>query len=229
MPMSNNEEKQPALDPKAAQQMLDSIFSECEVRPNNVPMEALSAYAEYRSSRFRIQRVILAILIVLFLLLPLLFIPPRFSVTEQETGGTEGPVYAVQVDTRIPVRSVTAWQESGVLAVEKTGSRSYTVEPVRNGDMAVAVTLLNRQSAEIHVEVEDPGLTANVALLDDEAVPLAGLPQKKGPDAHAVLILCAAAILAAAFYYYRNRERYRLLRIRREGYRAEEQSMRRDS
>ena len=69
--MSDKMEKDPKLDALAATKLLENVFEECNVEPNTVPMEALSAYSGYRKERFFLQRLILVIAIVLFMLLPL--------------------------------------------------------------------------------------------------------------------------------------------------------------
>ena len=76
----------PKLDTQTAEKMLEEIFAECGVKPNSVPMEALSAYTVYRKERFYLQRGILIGILVLFFLLPFLFIDSRFTVDFAESG-----------------------------------------------------------------------------------------------------------------------------------------------
>lgn len=222
--MRKDELNQPGLDRQAAEQLLDSIFEECEVRPNNVPMEALSAYTEYRSERFRLQKIIAVGMMVLFLLLPVLFIRPGVTVSEQSADAGGRTRYKVEVHSLLPVYRVTAVEQSRPAAVTRSDNRTYLVDPDRNGIMKIAVTLINRQTEIKTIEVTGVP-DDNTAVLEDEEVPLAAHPSKKGPDPALILVLSAAAALIAAFFF-RNRETYRLLRIRREGYKAEDRSLR---
>ena len=153
--MASNTPDEPQLDAAAASQMLESVFEAAGVEPNDVPMEALASYTTYRKERFGLQRAIVATVLVLFLLLPLLFIAPAFSVNERELGERGLPVYSVQVDGVIPIRSVTARLGTHALPVYEEDARSFTVEPTRNGELTVEVTLANFQRATVTVDVTD--------------------------------------------------------------------------
>ncbi len=145
--------KEPVLDMQDAQRMLEHIFEQCAVEPNSVPMEALSAYTVYRKERFRLQRRILGALLVLFLLLPSLFIRPVYTVDAQDAGDRKLPVYTVKVSSLLPVHSVRAQQKNRTLPVYELDRRTYTVEPTRNGDLRISVSLINRQEEVRTLEV----------------------------------------------------------------------------
>ena len=66
--MSNSEI--PKMDAASATRILENVFDECEMKPNSVPIEALSAYSSYRKERFALQKTIIVIAMILFLLLP---------------------------------------------------------------------------------------------------------------------------------------------------------------
>ena len=88
--------------------LLEYVFETCDARPNTIPVEALSAYAVYRKERFTLQRGILTGAMVLFLLLPLLFVLPRYDVSGAEAGERRLPVYTVNVRSLIPAGKVKA-------------------------------------------------------------------------------------------------------------------------
>ena len=109
--MSEKNEKDLKLDALAATKLLENVFEECDVEPNTVPMEALSAYSGYRKERFFLQRLILVIAIVLFLMLPFLFISPDYKVSEAD-GKT---IY--QLDYRLEVMwAYIEWATDGSLS-----------------------------------------------------------------------------------------------------------------
>ena len=58
--MSDINEKDPKLDALSATRLLENVFDECDVEPNTVPMEALSAYSEVRKERVLLKRLVLA-------------------------------------------------------------------------------------------------------------------------------------------------------------------------
>ena len=138
-----------------AKNLLAEIFEECGVEPNTVPIEALESYAVYRSERFHLQRGILAAMLAVFFLLPFLFIPAKFTVRAEGTGERRLPVYSVEVRRAMPVMSVTSLLRSRSLPIYEAGAFRYTIEPVRNGTMTVNVTLINRQTMSLAVDVSD--------------------------------------------------------------------------
>ena len=73
-----------------------------------MPMEALSAYAVYRRERFFLQRGVLTAGLIVFLLLPLLFLLPEFDVHSVDRGERGLPVYTIEVHSLLPVGKVTA-------------------------------------------------------------------------------------------------------------------------
>lgn len=141
-------ESAPKLDALAAARLLEGVFAGDGREGNSVPLEALSAYAVYRRERFSLQRGVLIAAMVLFLLLPLLFVTPRFDLSLEETGERGLPVYTVELRSLLPVGRVTARLRSHALPVYEAGARRFTVEPTRNGELTVTVELVNRQARE---------------------------------------------------------------------------------
>ena len=68
------------LDALTAAKVLDAVLDSCGWAENTIPMEALSSYAVYRRECFSLQRNITAAALVLFFLLPLLFVKPELEV-----------------------------------------------------------------------------------------------------------------------------------------------------
>lgn len=152
--MSDKMEKDPKLDALAATKLLENVFEECNVEPNTVPMEALSAYSGYRKERFFLQRLILVIAIVLFMLLPILFVAPDYEISEAEQGERNLPVYSIKVDNVLPVGYVAATLDGQPIPVYEADSHAYTVEPTRNGTMELEVLLFNAQKIKKTVDVK---------------------------------------------------------------------------
>ena len=160
-------EKEKALiDAADATRILGSVFEEAGVEPNTVPMQALTAYSSYRRERFVLLKTALVIAIILFLLLPFMFIPPRYEVTKTDMGDRKLPVYSVDVKSLLPVRSVVASMDGRPLPVYEEDRKHYTIEPTRNGKLEVTVGLFNHQQKSHIVEVttvdaEGPKLTGS--------------------------------------------------------------------
>lgn len=151
MKHSRNDQQQ--LNMQEASQLLKNVFEECGAEPNSVPMEALSAYTVYRRERFHLQRGVIAAVLLLFFLLPFLFIQAKFTVSADESGERKLPVYTVRVTSPLPVYSVRATQKSHSLPVYEADARTFTVEPTRNGTMDIRVALVNRQETKETINV----------------------------------------------------------------------------
>lgn len=145
----------PQLNIDDASRILENVFAKSQVEPNTIPLEVLTAYSNYRKERFSLQRTILVVAMVLFLMLPFLFIAPSFMITSETSGFAAKPVYQVEVDTILPVQSVTAEIDGQNIPVYETASHVYSIEPSRNGRMTVAVTLMNHQTAADFIDVEN--------------------------------------------------------------------------
>lgn len=153
--MKAKNHKEEALGINEANDILEKVFKECGRRPNSVPMEALSSYTIYRKERFGLQRGFLITMLVLFFLLPFLFVDSKYTVHVEAAGERRLPVYVIDVSSPLPVFRVTANVKGQNLPVYEAGAKTYTVEPTRNGQMQIDVALMNRQNTTSTVEVTD--------------------------------------------------------------------------
>lgn len=154
------------LTPIEAAEMLAAVFDSCGRKHNSIPMEALASYAVYRKEKFSVQRSILAIALAVFMMLPVLFFLPGFTIEEQPEGVRGLPVYTVQVKSVLPVNRVLATLSDHTLPVYEAGAKEFTVEPIRNGTLVISVELINRQMvtsdyAVTKVDSEGPTLIDN--------------------------------------------------------------------
>ena len=147
-------------DALMASEILEQVFDACKREPNTAPIEALASYSVYRKERFSLQRGIAAGAMLLFLLLPLLFILPVYHVELEKTGERGLPVYRIQVDSLMPVGRVTASLREHRLPVYEADSKQFTVEPTRNGRLIIDVELFNRQGRRTIWEVSDVDASA---------------------------------------------------------------------
>lgn len=160
----------PQLSLEDASRILEQVFMANQREQSSIPLEVLASYSNYRRERFTLQRTILVIIMVLFLLLPFLFIPSSFTIEKQASehsiGSTDfNPVYRLEVDSFMLVERVTAVIEGRNVPVYETDSHVYSLEPPVNGRMEVTVVLANRQYQTRYVDVsavdrEAPAATA---------------------------------------------------------------------
>lgn len=155
----NSSEKIPELDVSQIDEILKNVYDACDTAPSTIPIESLISYTDYRKERHLSVKILTAVAIILFLLLPMLFISPDFTVEETGTSGT--PEYVVSVDNFLPVTAVSATMEDGTrLVVYESGVHEYTVQPSSNGKMDINVILFNRQYKTASVTVETLDRTA---------------------------------------------------------------------
>lgn len=144
----------PQLDFETASKILEQAFEANQMETNTIPLEVLASYSNYRRERFTLQRTVLVIIMVLFLLLPLLFVPSSFTISENETlGQNYNPIYRLEVDSFMLVERVNASIDGYNIPVYEMDAHVYSIEPSRNGQMEVTVTLVNRQTKTQSVEV----------------------------------------------------------------------------
>ena len=145
---------QASLSQQTAEQILQNVFIACNREPNSVPLEALTAYSNYRKERYALQRSLILLIIVLFLLLPFLFWAAGITITQVNTGSGGNPVYAISVNTQIPLRQVDARLNGQTVPLYEVSPGSYTAVPRSNGMMEITATLINRQETTISAQVD---------------------------------------------------------------------------
>ena len=135
--------------------MLNNVLDQCNYEHASVPIEVLSSYSKYRRERYALQHVVIIGMLVLFLLLPLLFISPKLRLAQVSDGRLQ-----LTVDAVLPVTSVTARLNGKNVAIYDSGNGLYVLKPTTNGELQVTVTLLNRQMTAISYTVADVDTTA---------------------------------------------------------------------
>lgn len=135
----------PKLSNDAASKLLANVFDACEQEPNTIPLDKLASYSEYRRERYSLQKTVTLIVLIVFLLLPLCFMIPKFDVVNVTESAAGYPVYEIQVKGKMPVSVVAASIGSHSFPVYETGDRTYSVEPTIDGPLRIKVTFINRQ------------------------------------------------------------------------------------
>ena len=139
---SKKAEQAPKLSLEDMNRILNNVYAACQVEPSTTPLESIVAYTKYRQERFSIQKTIAMIAFVLFLLVPILFIAPRFSLYGSDSARD---VVNIKVDNVSPVRSVVATMNGYNLPVYEDAEHNYHVTATENGELTVTVVLFNTQ------------------------------------------------------------------------------------
>ena len=162
----------PPLSKEVADQMLSNVFEACDFEPNRVPLEVLQSYSHYRRERHILQKCIIVLVALLFLMLPILFITANVEVSWVEGTPVGSPIVQVTAKSIVPVESITASIGEYSLDVYQVSDGIYQIHPKANGTLMVTVTLANKQFTEHKVEVtgvdvEPPALVSS-QLVDGE-------------------------------------------------------------
>lgn len=109
--------------------------------------------------------------LLVFMMLPLMFVLPGYTVKVDETGERGLPVYTVEVESLLPVGKVLATIKEHNLPVYEAGAKEFTVEPTRNGSLDICVELINHQRVSNSYDVtavdsEGPQLLESKTLND---------------------------------------------------------------
>ena len=232
--MEHKQNSEPKLDALTATNILENIFEEAEAAPSTIPVEALAAHQGLRRSRFGPQRIVLIVVMILWLLLPLLFLTPKYSVSEPEMNEQAKPVYTIEIDSFLPVRTMKAHINGKPLQLFEKDDDTFAVSPGENGTLKIQITAVNRQTTVKAVEVtavkELPDRMGAVDLGDSE-VPLAGfdpaiIDGDRDGDIH-IPWLVALLVLLLGYAGYFLRYQNRLFDLRRE-IAAVEQTLRKE-
>ena len=140
---------EPQLELATAQQMLDNVFDACKLEHNTVPLEILSSYSNYRKERYALQKTILILMMMLFVFLPLLFIPAKIDITQD----TDNQTLLADITTLLPIRRINAVINGKNVPIYEVSANHYVVQPSANGTLTLSVTLVNRQETTIEYEV----------------------------------------------------------------------------
>jgi hypothetical protein len=151
--------KVPKLDVAEAEEILKLVFIDCGEEFEAAPMEALTSYSLYRKESFRLQRAVLLASLILFGMVPVFFVEPKYETTYNPKGERGLPEYTIRIDTLLPVKSVTAVLGGLRLPVYEVNSHEYTIEPTRNGKVELTVELFNRQSVSGELDVRNADVT----------------------------------------------------------------------
>ena len=162
----------PPLSKEVADQMLSNVFEACDFEPNRVPLEVLQSYSHYRRERHILQKCIIVLVVILFLMLPVLFITANVEVSWVEGTPEGSPIVQVVAKSIVPVESITASIGDYALDVYQVSDGIYQIHPNANGTLLVTVTLTNKQFTEHKVEVTgvdvEPPVLVSSQLVDGE-------------------------------------------------------------
>lgn len=141
------------MPPETAQQMLFNVFAACNHPQNSVPLEALTSYSNYRRERYAIQRIIIGVTLLLFMLLPILFFYGDVSINQINSEKNEDPTYRISVHAPLPLKHIQARMGERTVPIYALSENEYVIRPGNNGTMEITVTLINHQYTTIKFPV----------------------------------------------------------------------------
>lgn len=159
------------LPMNTSEQMLANVFTACGREQNTVPLEVLTSYSNYRKERYTIQRTLIVLILILFMLLPVLFLYGDIHIAQSNPGSDENPAYHISVDTAVPIRRIQARIDGQTVPIYEISENEYMIQPGKNGQMSISVMLVNRQytSVELQVSGVDGEIPQLVSTESDDA------------------------------------------------------------
>lgn len=149
--MSKFDFRQKALSQTAAHQILSNVFHQCDMESNSVPLESIMDYSNYRRQRSLFEQSIIYFVLILFMLLPILFITGTLVWSFDSSGAT----YTFSADSPIPAESISASMGNHAVPASLLDDGSFLLSPNRNGEMHVTITLKNQQELSATINVTD--------------------------------------------------------------------------
>ena len=161
--LSLNDTEIPTLDAQTANQLLNNVFTACDMTPSVIPVETLESWGNYKKPSFNLGRFIAYVFTILLVLLPLMFFRPTIIAERTDVNSTSDAVYDIHIKTLLPVSSVTAELDGIPVALSEASSREYIAKLTDNGSMTITVRSFNGQIATrtykvSHLDTEKPSL-----------------------------------------------------------------------
>lgn len=161
--LSLNDTEIPSLDAQTANQLLNNVFTACDMTPSVIPVETLEFWGNYKKSSFNLGRFIAYIFTILLLLLPLMFFKPTIIAKRTNIESSSDAVYDIRIKTLLPVSRVSAELNGTPVALSKESSRKYIAKLTENGSMMITVQLFNGQIVTrtykvSHLDTDKPDL-----------------------------------------------------------------------
>ncbi len=151
----------PKLDTRTAGQLLDNVFSACDMKPSAIPIEVLESWGNYKKPPFEPLKKFAFVITIILILLPLMFFKPSVIVERTDVDSATNAVYDIEVKTLLPVSSVSASLDGKPVALTAKDGDTYTAELTENGNFEIIAVSLNGQTTTwnqkvTHIDSEKP-------------------------------------------------------------------------
>ena len=161
LPLNNKASDIPPLDQQTAGQLLNNVFSACDMQPNSIPIDTLESWGNYKRPPFEPLRKAAFIIIILLLFLPFMFFKPSIVAERTNIDGNQSAQYNVEIKTIVPVSLVSASLDGTPVPLKAENSKHYTVELQDNGTLEIVAATINGQTAKrqfkvAHIDSEKP-------------------------------------------------------------------------
>ena len=164
MKKNNTSADIPALDTQTANQLLNNVFTACDMTPSVIPVEVLESWGNYKKPAFSIGRLISYIFVIILILTPLMFLKPTIIAERTNVTATSDAIYDIHLKTLLPIRSVRASLNDEPVALTESSIHEYTARLTDNGTFTITVVSFNGQTATrkytvSHLDKDKPELT----------------------------------------------------------------------
>lgn len=133
--------------------LLQEIYVKCNCAPNVIPVEMLEAWGNYTQNKYRFERIVCVLFLVLMAILPVFFIHPSIQAEKAASDSTVSADYEIKIRNLLPLESVTAALNGENVELTKISSKQYKASFSTNGTLVISVTSMNGQSEQKEYDI----------------------------------------------------------------------------
>ncbi len=141
------------LNEKEAANILEEVLERCDIEQNTISLETMISYSDYRKERNAFQKRVLAIIMLLFIILPFFFLGLHMDISKRESRYLT--LYDLKVKNYFPIERISATIKDEAMPIYETSDENYVIKAIKNGTMTVKVQLWNGQYLEQQILVTD--------------------------------------------------------------------------
>lgn len=176
------------LSRENAERLLESIFMFLGIEPNDIPLDSLKAYHNYRTSSLILQRTLIGLAIAAMFLIPFVILKPTVTIEPHPHPDQVIPnvaQYLIKVDSFLPINRVLGKIDGEEVTIVTEDDNMYKAMVTKNGTLEIEVVSLNNRAVMEYVEVDsidhDPPYIPEYRLEGDRLI-IKVIDDKSGVD-----------------------------------------------
>lgn len=165
------------LSRENAERLLESIFMFLGIEANDIPLDSLKAYHNYRTSSLILQRTLIGLAIAAMVLIPFIILKPNVTIEPHPHPDQEIPnlaQYLIKVNSFLPIHRVLGKIDGEEVTIMIEDDNMYKAMVTKNGTLEIEVVSLNRRAVMEYIEVDsidnDPPYIPEFRIVGDKLI-----------------------------------------------------------